>query len=87
MFKIRLSCSGIDPAARETAATDIQNEFRCHRPWYQEVSCHIEEGDLILTATNDFDEAGPGLLDEFSDCLCAYLAEHGDIRVISVEPA
>jgi hypothetical protein len=39
----------------------------------------------MLHATNDFDEAGLALIDEFSDCLSAYLKEHAVLRVVSVE--
>ena len=86
MFKIKLSCGGIDASVGETAARDIGTEFRERRPWHQDVTCRFEDGRLILCATNDFDEAGLALLDEFSDCLCAYLKEHGsDLCVISVE--
>jgi hypothetical protein len=86
MFKITLACSGIDTSVGATAARDIQTEFREHRPWHQDVTCRFEDGSLILCATNDFDEAGLALQDEFSDCLSAYLKEHGsDLCVLSVE--
>jgi len=86
MFKITLSCGGIDSSIGATAAQDIQGEFREHRPWHQDVTCRFVNGSLILCATNDFDEAGLALLDEFSDCLSAFLQEHGsDLRVLSVE--
>ena len=85
MFKITLACSGIDSSVGATAAKDIEVEFR-NRPWHQNVTCRFENGTLILCAMNDFDEAGLALQDEFSDCLSAYLEEHGaDLRVVSVE--
>lgn len=85
MFRIRLSCSGIDPSVGETAAREIQSDFRDGRPWHQDVSCRFEQGSLTLLATNDFDKAGLALLDEFGDCLSAYLKEHGKVSVLSVE--
>jgi hypothetical protein len=85
MFKIKLACSGINPAVGKMAAEDIEAEFRDRRPWHQEVTCRFEDGRLMLHATNDFDEAGLALIDEFSDCLSAYLKEHAVLRVVSVE--
>jgi hypothetical protein len=86
MFRIKLSCTGIDPSAGETAARDIETEFREHRPWHHDVTCRFEDGRLILCATNDFDDAGLALQDEFSDCLCAYVEPFdGDLRVLSVD--
>jgi hypothetical protein len=88
MYRVTLLCSGIDPAVGQSAAADIENEFRDHRPWHQEVRCQFQNGNLTLVAVNEFDEAGLALLDEFSDCLSAYLADPGgDLRLISVEPA
>jgi hypothetical protein len=85
MFRITVSCIGIDPSLGETAAREIQSEFRDRRRWHQDVSCRFEQGTLILCATNDFDKAGLALLDEFGDCLSAYLKEHGKVSVLSVE--
>ena len=86
MFKITLACGGIDSSVGATAAQDIQGEFREHRPWHRDVTCRFEDGRLILCATNDFDQAGLALQDEFSDCLSAFLKEHGGhLRVLSVE--
>lgn len=89
MVKITLSCSGIDLAVGPNAAADIQTEFRDHRPWYQDVQCHFDGGQLVLTAKSDTDKASLALLDEFSDCLSAYLVHSGEARVVSVsvEPA
>lgn len=84
-FKITLACSGIDASVGAIAAQDIQTEFRDHRRWHREVRCHYESGTLILCGTNDFDEAGLALLDEFGDCLFAYLKNHGAVRVLTVE--
>jgi hypothetical protein len=84
-FKITLACGGIDASVGTTAAQEIQTEFRDHRRWHREVRCCFESGTLILCGTNDFDEAGLALLDEFGDCLSAYLKEHGAIRILSIE--
>lgn len=85
MYRIELSCDGIAPADGEVAARDIEQEFRDHRQWHQDVRCRFENGILVLTARNDFDETGMALLDEFGDCLSAYLAEHGEVRLRRVE--
>ncbi|WP_271503838.1 hypothetical protein [Bradyrhizobium sp. CCBAU 11357] len=84
-FKITLACGGIDAAVGAIAAQDIQTEFRDHRRWHRDVHCRYESGTLILCGTNDFDEAGLALLDEFGDCLSAYLNDHGAVRVLAVE--
>lgn len=88
-FKVTLACNGIDPALGTTAAEEIQAEFREHRRWHRDVHCRFESGDLVLCATNDFDQAGLALLDEFCDCISAFLKEHGNgaVRVLSVEVA
>jgi hypothetical protein len=87
MYQIELTCDGISPPAGETAAHDIEQEFRVHRQWHQDVSCRFENGILVLIARNDFDETGMALLDEFGDCLSAYLTEHGEVRVQRVDAA
>jgi hypothetical protein len=89
MFKIILSAGGIDPAFGHSAATDIQDEFRDHRQSHQHVTCQYEDGKLLLTAVNDFDVNGLAVLDEFSDCLSAFLPMNalgnGEMQVVSVE--
>jgi hypothetical protein len=89
IFKIKLSTGDIDPAFGQTAATDIQNAFREHRGWHQDVACQYEDGKLVLTALNDFDDNGYALLDEFSDCLSAFLPAaalgNGALEVVSIE--
>jgi hypothetical protein len=84
-FRITLACSGIDASVGAIAAQDIQAEFREHRRWHQEIHCHYESGTLILCGKNDFDKTGLALLDEFGDCLSAYLKNHGAVRVLTVE--
>ncbi|NEU99298.1 hypothetical protein [Bradyrhizobium uaiense] len=84
-FKITLVCCGVDASVGAMAAQDIQNEFNNHRRWHREVHCRYESGTLILCGTNDFDQAGLAFLDEFGDCLSAYLKDHGAVRVLSVE--
>lgn len=86
-FKITLACSGVDASAGTIAARDIEAEFRDHRRWHRDVRCSYEDGTLILRGINDFDKAGLALLDEFGDCLFAYLKDHGAVRVLSVETA
>lgn len=85
MYRITLACIGIDPLVGDTAAKDIEGEFRDHRNWHQDVTCKFNDGELILIGTNDVDKNGLALLDEFGDCLSAYLAEHGATRIVSVE--
>ncbi len=72
MFKVVLVCSGIAESEGEEAARDITEEFLEHRRHHRNVSCSFADGNLILSAENDFDSNGLALMDEFSDCISAY---------------
>ncbi len=85
MYRITLACVGIDPLVGDSAAKDIEGEFHDHRRWHQNVTCRSNDGELVLVGTNDVDKNGLALLDEFGDCLSAYLKEHGAVRIVSVE--
>ncbi len=86
MYRVVLSCAGIPPQAGPEAATDITKEFAEHRQWHKEVTCVWDGSRLVLTALNDYDSDGQALLDEFSDCISAYVSGHFDsaIRIDSV---
>jgi hypothetical protein len=47
--------------------------------------CSFTNSELVLTAENDFDPNGLALMDEFSDCIAAYIAEpfDGKIRLVN----
>lgn len=85
MHRIVLECSGAPTAEGDEAATDIEREFREHRPYHRDVRYTFEDGKLVLQADNDFDPDGLTLMDEFSDCISAYIATpfDGDIRLVS----
>jgi hypothetical protein len=90
MFKITMHAGGISPTAGPVAADDIEKEFREHRPWHERVTCSYADGALTLVAFNDYDQDGLALSDEFSDCLCAYLAiedisDDGPFEIVAVE--
>lgn len=89
MTRITLSCTGVPRAAGAEAARDIAGEFRDHRTWYSDVRCHWDGTRLILEATSDADQSGLALMDEFADCIAAYVVElfDGQIRVESLFPA
>jgi hypothetical protein len=74
MFRIVIACTGIPAQAGPETAIDITNEFAQHRTWHQNASCKWDGSRLILCAENDFDPEGKALLDEFSDCVAAYVA-------------
>jgi hypothetical protein len=86
MFRIVLACYGVPLSAGPAAATDITQEFAEHRPWHQNVRCIWDGSRLVLEGENEFDPNGHALLDEFSDCLSACIAELSDseIKVESV---
>lgn len=86
MYCIVLECDGVPTIEGPEVALDITREFREHRePRYTNVTCTYLDGKLILSADNDgWDSDGLNLMDEFSDCLCAYVgAFDGGIRLIS----
>ena len=85
MHRVVLECSGVPAAEGNEAAIDIEQEFREHRPHHQNVQCTFEDGKLVLKADNDFDPEGLALMDEFSDCISAYISTlfDGDLRLVS----
>jgi hypothetical protein len=86
MFRAVLECTGINEPEGPEAAQEIMQEFSQNRRHHQNVTCSFSDGKLILTAEIYFDPAGLALLDELSDCICAYVkdAGNGDIVVKSV---
>jgi hypothetical protein len=85
MHRVILECSDVPTAEGEEAARDIETEFREHRPHHGTVRCMFDDGKLVLQAENDWDADGVALMDQFSDCISAYIATPfgGDIRLIS----
>ena len=84
MYRVVLKCSGISSDEGHIAAQDIAQNFAEHRPHHVNVTCSYADGRLTLIAENDFDPKGLALMDEFSDCLSAYLSEgHGEASVKS----
>ena len=83
MYKIVLACYGVPPVTAPKAASYITTEFTEHRNWHKNVSCRWDGSKLILQAENDFDSNGLALMDEFSDCISAYISEpfDGEIKV------
>ena len=81
MFRVTLVCFGLPPAAGEVAATDIAREFADHRKWQNRVTCEWDGTRLILRAENDFDKTGLATLDEFGDCISAYISDPGDSQI------
>ena len=86
MYRIVLACYGVPESAGAEAATGIATEFADHRPWHSNVSCAWDGSRLLLQADNDVDSDGPALMDEFSDCISAYIQElfDGEIKVESI---
>jgi hypothetical protein len=86
MFRVTLVCENIPSGMGDEAAQDIEKEFRESRfPRYVNAKCRFESGSLFLSCDNDgWDANGLNLMDEFSDCLCAYLQPFdGDLRLFS----
>jgi len=85
MFRVTLACEGVPASAGQSAAYDIQREFVEHRQHHKNVACTFTNGELVLTAENDFDPDGLALMEEFSDCISAYIAESfvGNIRLVN----
>ena len=85
MFRVTLACENVPTSAGAAAATDIQREFAEHRTHHHNVVCTYTNGELTLTAEHDCDPNGLALMDEFSDCISAYIAEPFDGRIRVVE--
>ena len=87
MFRVTLICDGLPAPVGEEAARHIAKEFADSRQWHTRVTCEWDGARLILRSENDFDETGQATLDEFSDCIFAYIAEPGEfsIRTESVQ--
>jgi hypothetical protein len=86
-FRIVLSCSGVPASAGPKAAQDIAKEFGQYHPWHRDVQCIWDGSKLVLSATNDYDDDGSALSDEFSDSISACIAEPfgGDLKIERVE--
>jgi hypothetical protein len=85
MYRVVLECTGVPGAEGKAAAEDIAREFAEHRSHHKNVTCSFLDHKLTLVAENDFDPKGLALMDEFSDCLSAYISTSfdGDILVRS----
>lgn len=79
MFRVTVACRGLSEAEGIVAVDDVLDEFT-HRPWHQQVACTWRGGTLTLNATNDYDESGLALLDEFWDAVAACVSPAGSIR-------
>ena len=86
MYRIILACNGVPPSAGSEAAVDITAEFSDHRPWQKNVVCTWDGARLLLQADAEHDSKGLGLMDEFSDCISAYIRDgfDGNITVESI---
>ena len=73
MYRVILECSGVPSAQGERAARDITDEFAEHHRHHHNVRCTYADGKQILTADNDYDPKGLAMMDEFSDCLSAFV--------------
>ena len=75
MYRLTLVCAGIPASKGPETAQDIMN-----------VLCSYADGKLTLVAENDFDPNGLALMDEFSDCLSAFISMpfEGDLTVQSI---
>ncbi|WP_036837134.1 hypothetical protein [Polaromonas sp. CF318] len=87
IYRAVLVCDGVPKDAGSEAAIDIAKEFAEHRKWHANVTCAWDGSRLTLTAENDYDPKGLALLDEFSDCLSAYITGgfDGDLKVKSID--
>jgi len=87
IYRAVLVCDGVPKGAGSEAAIDIAKEFAEHRKWHANVTCAWDGSRLTLTAENDHDPKGLALLDEFSDCLSAYMAGRfdGNLKVKSID--
>lgn len=89
MYLITIICPGVPEPSGKEAALGIQMDFSGHRKHHQRAACSFADGSLILVVENDFDADGFATLDEFSDCISAFLPDipddGGDLIIRSVE--
>lgn len=81
MYRIKIICTGLSSEEGKEASCDIAQEFREHRDWHNNPTCTRDGEKLILTVENDFDNDGQATLDEFGDCLAAYVTDYFDCNV------
>lgn len=86
MFRVTVACDGISQDAWPEAVVDVREEFSS-RTRHQVMDVRWDGSTLLLVATNDYDDAGEALADEFSDTVAAYApgASGYRVRIISVE--
>jgi hypothetical protein len=82
MFRVTLICSGLPLASGQEAALDISREFAEHRTWHARVTCEWDGTRLILISENDFDSTGQATLDEFGDCIAAFVPDPGESEIV-----
>jgi hypothetical protein len=85
MFRVTLVCSDLPPASGEEAALDIRREFAEHRTWHARVTCEWDGTRLIFVSENDFDPTGQATLDEFGDCISAFVSDPGESQIVIAE--
>lgn len=76
MYRITIICNGLSFEDGKEASEDITKEFREHRDWHNNAVCLWDGETLMLTIENEFDSNGLATLDEFSDCLAAYVIDY-----------
>ena len=79
MYRVTVVCGGLTEAEGSGAVACILDEFT-HRPWHKTVACEWRDGILWLSASNDYDQTGQALLDEFGDAIIACVSPVGSIR-------
>lgn len=86
MYRMVLECCAVPADEGAEAAKDIAKEFAEHRKHHAKVTCSFAEGIITLVAENDFDKDGQATLDEFGDCIAAYICGFPrSIEIKSVE--
>ena len=80
MYRVTLTCSGLTDQEGSNAVAAILEEFK-HRPWHSDPKCEWTAGLLRFSATNDYDNDGAALLDEFGDAIHACINYQGGISL------
>ena len=85
-YRVAVACKGLTDKEGSVAVPDILDEFRA-RPWHTNVLCEWSGGELVVTATNDYDATGQALLDEFWDAvhICITYSNPISVDVLSVD--
>ncbi|CZF79697.1 hypothetical protein GMA8713_01090 [Grimontia marina] len=82
MYRVTLVCRGLRKEDGPEASSDIMKEFESHRKWHANPACAWDGENLKFVSETDFDNDGQATLDEFGDCIAAYVTNYCGSQVV-----